>query len=43
MSLYPKLKNVNKPQQILIAFDKLSPQKDFGHNRSAFTIANKQK
>ena len=29
-----------KTQQILIVFDKLSFQKHFGQNRSAFTIAN---
>ena len=42
MLFYPKLKNLNKTQQILIAFDKLSAQKNFGQNQSAFTIANKQ-
>ena len=27
MSFYPKLENLNKPQQILTAFDELSTQK----------------
>ena len=42
MSFYTKLKNLNKPQQILIAFDELSSQKKFGQNQNVFIIANKQ-
>ena len=41
MSFYFKQKKMNKPQQILTAFDKLSSQNNFGKNQSAFTIANK--